>query len=133
MAARVRVAGVVRVTAVVGMHVAVRVHGTVGVRVRMRMLVDADLRARACGVVLMPVRVMMRIRPAGEPVLVHEEARGGDARPQGALGADVVAVHGEAAQRGAQPLERQARVEERPEEHVPRDAGEPVDIEHTRH
>ena len=39
-------------------------------------------------------------------------------------------IHGEAAQRALQRVQRQAEIEERAEHHVPRGAGEAIEIEH---
>ena len=64
---------------------------------------------------------------------VHDELRRRHTGAQHALGADLVARHGEAAERARQLLERQARVEERAERHVARNAGETVEIQNARH
>ena len=55
------------------------------------------------------------------------------ARAQHPLGRDRAVLDGQAAERGAQPVERQADVEQRPEEHVARDARKAVDVSSSRH
>ena len=66
-------------------------------------------------------------------VLVHDELGGRDAGAQDPFRVHLIAGHREAAERALQIVERQAGVEERAERHVARDAGEAIEIQHSRH
>jgi hypothetical protein len=71
-------------------------------------------------IVLMLIVVMLILTIL--PLLVHVELRRRDAGAQHPRGRDVVTRQGEAAERALQIIERQARVEQRPEQHVARNA-----------
>jgi hypothetical protein len=62
-------------------------------------------------------------------MLVDTEFRGRDAGLDDALGGDVPALDGEAAQRALQLVERQTGIEQRAEDHVPGRAREAVKVE----
>ncbi len=79
-----------------------------------------------------PGEVPMRMR-IGPAVFADDKLRRRDPRPEHALRADLVAGDGEASERGLQPVERQAGVEQRAEHHVARDAGEAVEIQDGAH
>jgi hypothetical protein len=66
-------------------------------------------------------------------LLVHRELRRRHAGPEHAVGVDVIAVNGEAAERAAQVIERQTGVEQRPERHVSGNPGEAIEVQHTAH
>ena len=66
-------------------------------------------------------------------VLMNDKLRRGNPRAQHAHGADVVARHGEAAERPFQVFERQAGIEHSAKRHVAGDAGEAIEIENSSH
>ena len=69
----------------------------------------------------------------GLRAFVHSEPGGRDSCPEHARRADVHLRNRKAAQRVFQPIERQAGVQKRAEDHVARDAGEAIEVEDARH
>ncbi len=63
-------------------------------------------------------------------MFVHSEFGRRDTGLQDAIDRDLPAVDGEAAKRALQFVERQTGIEQRAEDHVPRRAGEAVEVEH---
>ena len=68
------------------------------------------------------------VRGPGGRAFEHELRRR-HAGAQHAVGGEIVALQGQAAEGLAQRLERQTGIEQRAEEHVARDAGEAVEIQ----
>lgn len=66
-------------------------------------------------------------------VLMDQEFRGGDPRAEHALGVDVIAADGQAAERAAQIFERQSRVEQGAKRHVSGNTGKAVEVQDPAH
>ena len=80
-------------------------------------------------VVVFVVMPTMVVRVIGLILAADAELRCRQARTRHALGPDDVRFDGQAAQCAANGLERDAGVDQRPEDHVPGRAGETVEIE----
>lgn len=118
-----------RVAAViVRVLVAVIVGVALPVLVMMAVLMIVLVLMPAAVVMVVMVTVML-VTVAGARPLVHPELRRRHAGAQHAVDADLEPVNRQASECGSQPVERQARVEQRAEQHVARHAGETVEIQ----
>jgi len=91
--------------------------------VRVRMHVDLAL--------LIDVRV--RVFMPRTSVFLHDEPGRRHSGAQDRLGGDRIARHRQAAERRAQGLDRQTRIEKCAEQHVAGNTGEAVQVEHASH
>ena len=84
------------------------------------------------------LQMVMRVRARGCPAVVargfsmHTELRRRDARAADPLGRHLAVFDRQAAERAAEPVERQPEIEQRAEDHVARRAGETVEIQRLR-
>ena len=79
------------------------------------------MRVRKIG---LRVRVLMRVR-----LLTHHKFGGGYAGAEDAMAGNTAEIDREAAEGGAQVIERQAEIEEGADDHVAGGAGETVEVE----
>ena len=72
-------------------------------------------------------------RVARLAVLVHDELRGRDARPEHTPRADVEPRHGQTSERAFHILEREAGIDQCAEDHVARDTGKTIEVQDPGH